>query len=280
MRWLGPLLSVSRPRLWVYLGGTYAVGFVLGAHNLHDLLSWRFWAHLVFFLPFANLLLYGINALCDGEPTELQDTPDTVAQHVMPQHRRLVTYGVLTAVVALCVLLGLARDWHEQLLLGLFLVLAVLDGLPPVRLQARPVLDLIASVLFVLPAFLGYYQTSGQYPAILVMVAALCWTSALRLLSAVQTILPDRDAGVRTTAAALGVRTSLLVCALLWSGLALIIVLAGYLMPLGMVVFVYPLLGFYLFEHFELGALVATWLPWLNGALGGGVIVLALARLA
>lgn len=277
MRWIAIILHVSRPRLWMYLGGTYAMGFVLGAQHLHNQLPWRFWIHLLFFLPLANLLLYGVNDLCDCEPV---DPPDTIKPRVVAQHRILITYGVLTAILVNCVLIGMARDWHEQLLLGLFLVLAALNSLPPVRLKARPVLDLLASVLYVLPAFLGYYQASGHYPAALIMAAAVCWTSALWLLSAVQDAIYDHEAGARTTAVALGVRTSLLVCALLWSGFALIIVLQGYLMPLGLVAFVYPFLGFFLFEHFEMGERVSWWLPWLNGALGGAVITLALARLS
>ncbi len=283
MRWLGIILQVSRPRVWVYLGGMYAMGFALGAQRLDDLLPWRFWAHLVFFLPLANLLLYGTHALYEHEPTELHDTPETpetFEQRAPVQHRRLIAAGVLIAALVNCVLIRQAHTWYAQLLLGLFLLLAVLNNLPPVRLQARPVLDLLASVLYVLPGFLGYYQTSGHYPAVPVIAAAVCWASGLQLLSAVPDILPDRDAGLRTTAVALGVRMSLLVCALLWSGFALIIVLQGYLVPLGMVAFIYPLLGFFLFEYFALGERASRWFPWLNGAVMGTVIALALARLS
>jgi len=270
MRWLDIILHDVRPRLW----GMYLIGAVLGAHNLAGLLPWRLLPSLLFFVLCANCMLDGIPALC----ARAADPQDAVVQRTPAQHRRLF-WCVLAAILANCVLIGLARDWCEQLLLGLFLVLALLDSLPPVRLRARPVLDLCASAICVLPAFLGYYQASGHYPAVLVIAAALCWTGALRLLSAVQDVLDDRDAGVRTTAVALGVRTSLLVCALLWSGFALIIVLQGYLMPLGVVAFVYPLLGFYLFEYFEMGEHVAKWLPLLNGVLGGAVIALALTRL-
>ncbi len=275
MRLIATILQGARACWWMNLGGMYLIGAVLGAHNLHDLLARRLWPAFLFFVLLANFLLDGIDELCEHEPAALQDP---VARRA-PARRRRLFWCVLAAMLANCVLIGLARDWREQLLLGLFLVLALLDSLPPVRLQARPVLDLLAGGLYVLPAFVGYYQARGHAPAALVIVAALCWAGALRLLPAVQDVLYGHEADARTTAVALGVRVSLLACALLWSGFALIVVLRGDLMPLGVAAFIYPLAGFYLFEHFEMGDHVARWLPLLNAGLGGAVLVLALARL-
>jgi 4-hydroxybenzoate polyprenyltransferase len=60
------LISVSRPRFWFYLAGTYLVGVVYAIDNFNFGQGW-FWLSLIYFLLPANLILYGVNDLSDRE---------------------------------------------------------------------------------------------------------------------------------------------------------------------------------------------------------------------
>jgi lycopene elongase/hydratase (dihydrobisanhydrobacterioruberin-forming) len=64
------LIAISRPRFWMYLLGPYLIGYAL-AVSFHGTeypygLSYIFLFLLLFTLP-ANLFLYGINDMYDGD---------------------------------------------------------------------------------------------------------------------------------------------------------------------------------------------------------------------
>ena len=61
------LLKLSRYRFWLYLGGTYLTGFIIGANSLTNFTTGKFLLHLIYFMIPANILLYGINDLFDQD---------------------------------------------------------------------------------------------------------------------------------------------------------------------------------------------------------------------
>jgi 4-hydroxybenzoate polyprenyltransferase len=271
---LTTILRASRPQYWLYFAGMYVIGFALGAHHVQDMLRGQFWLYCVFFIVPANLFVHGLADLCDGDTDAFNHSTAT------PKQQRVVlTYIVLAMCAAVIVLIIMAHGWQMRALLGVFAVLAVLYSLPPVRLCSVPLADLLVSVVYVLPAVIGYYQASGDYPAPPAIAAVLCWFVARHLFGAVPTIVRDRAAGVHTTATMLGVRLSLLICAVLWGVFALVVVLKGYLIPWCVAAFVYPLLGFLMVEHYESTSFIARWLPWLNNTMISALIVLTVTRM-
>ena len=62
------LLSISRPRFWHYLIGPRLIGYTASLSHLGDFGQQRwFWVFLVYFSFPANLLVYGVNDISDGD---------------------------------------------------------------------------------------------------------------------------------------------------------------------------------------------------------------------
>jgi 4-hydroxybenzoate polyprenyltransferase len=269
------LLSVSRPRFWLYLGGTALVGVVWGASSLESVLQLVPVALVAYFLMPANLFLYGVNDRFDA-PTDAQNPRKGAGgPEVRSRDDRRVDAAVLGAG-----LLGLPfAIWLPPLgtlaLLG-FLALAVGYSAPPARFKARPLLDSLSNGLYVLPGVVGYAATAGRLPAATVLLAGWAWTMGMHTFSAIPDIEPDRAAGVTTTATRLGRRTALAYVVGCWIAAA---ALAAVHDPrLGLLFSVYPILG---------GAIaVADWsvarayrrFPWVNAAVGGVLTIAGLWR--
>lgn len=270
---------VSRPRFWLYLAGPYAVGFAAGASTLSDLLGSSFWAHLLYFLVPANLFLYGVNDLADADTDRLNPKKDS-REHRLGAGER----GDLAIAVGVCaaagVVLALAAPSgaHRALMLA-FLGLGALYSVPPARLKSRPFLDSASNVLYAVPGFLGYVQSAGALPPAAALLGAASWTAAMHLFSAVPDIAADHEAGIRTTAVALGARRSLLLCAALWvlALVCLVILLPGR--AIAWLGWVYPAICLALLPDPRPVERVYWAFPALNAAAGGLLFALAAARL-
>jgi 4-hydroxybenzoate polyprenyltransferase len=97
------LVSLSRPRFWLYLGGTYMIGFAAGADSFSLFLSPLFVLHLLFFLTFANLFLYGINDLSDTD-TDRFNRKKGSKEVRLSDHRK----GIVKSAVFFSLLISLA----------------------------------------------------------------------------------------------------------------------------------------------------------------------------
>lgn len=272
------LLGVSRWRFWLYLAGTYLVGYTAGAESLAQFRQPWFWVHLAFFLFPANLLLYGLNDLYDSDTDEQNPKKGTVEVRLSAPERLIVRRAVLIVLAGALVLVLVQRRPGEVLTLVSFCALAAAYSVPPVRLKARPVVDSASNVLYALPGFLGYQHAGAQgVPAVAVLVAGL-WTAAMHLFSAIPDIESDRSSGLSTTAAVIGDRGSLLVCALLWTAFAAAAVRSGVLWPWSLSLIVYPLVPLLLILSAPAAVGRVYWyFPVINAILGAGAFFL-LAR--
>jgi lycopene elongase/hydratase (dihydrobisanhydrobacterioruberin-forming) len=210
------LVRTSRPRFWLYLAGPYLVGYAAGIERLQVGFDPLFAAWLAYFLFPANVLLYGVNDLFDGDtdrfnPKKLDKENLLAGGEAGLLRRALAVVAVVTAVAV-----AASGSPRIALLWAAFIALAVGYSAPPLRLKARPVLDSASNILYGIPGFIGFYQSSGRMPGAAAVAAVFCWTAAMHLFSAVPDIDSDRRAGLRTTAVALGYRGSLAACAALW----------------------------------------------------------------
>lgn len=243
------ILQVSRPKFWLYLAGTYLLGCAAGTSRPQELGQPIFWLFLAFFALPANVLLYGINDLFDAAADRYNPRKSGGEHLLQDAERKGLGAAILVAGAVGGALLLLLPSPAERLWLGGFLGLSVLYSAPPIRFKARPFLDSASNVLYAFPLFLGYQQFSGHPVPTPVFLSGFLWTAAMHLFSAVPDIACDRQAGLRTSATVLGYRGSLLTCALLWTGTALVCARGRLLWPWGLGAFVYPMIPLLLLFH-------------------------------
>ena len=269
------LLTLSRPRFWLYTAGPVLVGVAYAADAVAELFTPLTVGLFAYFLLPANVYLYGVNDRFDreidaGNPKK-SEGPEA----------RWRDSSAVTAVVALSGVLGLALfpftprvAWPY--LAGYF-ALATAYSAPPLRFKARPWFDSLSNGLYLLPGAAAYAAIAGVHPPAAALVGGWLWTMAMHTYSAIPDIEPDRAAGIETTATVLGARRTYLYCGGCWALAALAF---GLLDPrLGALLGVYPL-----FLLATVGAGVDVdraywWFPIVNGVVGMVLTMGGLLRL-
>ena len=268
---LGYLLVLSRPRFWFYLAGPIVVGVAVGANTVDELFLPTNFALFGYFLLPANVLLYGVNDIFDAEVDT--ENPKKDDKEVRWQGDPLVTAAVVVCGLLGVGLLGLTPPAAWPWLVG-FLILAVEYSAPPLRFKTTPFLDSISNGLYILPGIAAYVVVAGAQPPLLAVAGAWLWTMGMHTFSAIPDIEPDRAAGIRTTATALGERRTYGYVAGCWLAAALAF---GLVDPrLGALLAVYPV-----FVAWVAGSSVAVgraywWFPALNTVVGALITLGAL----
>ncbi len=260
------LLSISRPRFWMYLAGPFLLGYLAGVPAPRDLRTAQFWLPFLYFLLPANFFLYGINDLFDAE-TDQNNAKKGAQEHRLIASERNRLIGLLISIGVLDVLFfGLTPPaiWP---VFGLFLLLSVFYSAPPLRFKARAFFDSYSNVLYVLPGFLAYFLTAGRLPPAGVMLGALCWAAGMHAYSAIPDIEPDRAAHIETVAVVLGKERALLFVLVNWLLFALLMI--GSLGVLAVSLLIYPLIPLALYVRPRWSVARAYWwFPGLNALVG------------
>jgi 4-hydroxybenzoate polyprenyltransferase len=233
------LISVSRPRFWFYLAGTYLVGVVYAIDNFNFGQGW-FWLSLIYFLLPANLILYGVNDLSDREIDLVNPKKNGQKEFRLdPKYQSVLKIGILVSGLFGTVIFGI-QSWILGLIWMVWLVLSVFYSLEPIRLKTKPVLDSLSNVLYLIPGVIGFYQVSGSMPGYEILIGGACWCAAMHAYSAVIDIKADRKGGIQTVATYFGKVTTLLYCALLY--LITAVCFATLNLWLGILFMIYPIL--------------------------------------
>jgi len=208
------LLKLSRPRFWLYLAGPVVVGVAFGADFVGELIVPAALAMFAYFLVPANVYLYGINDIFDAEVDA--ENPKKEDREVRYGGQRFVVAAVAVSgalvAVPLAVAPPLAAPW-----LAAFLFLATEYSAPPLRFKTTPFLDSVSNGLYVLPGAAAYAAVADAQPPLLAVAGGWLWSMAMHTFSAVPDIEPDRRAGIRTTATALGEDRTYAYCAACWT---------------------------------------------------------------
>ncbi|NIC00118.1 prenyltransferase [Halobacterium sp. R2-5] len=269
------LLVLSRPRFWFYLAGPVVVGVAYAAGTVPELFSLPAVALFAYFLVPANVFLYGVNDVFDRDVDEVN--PKKEEKEARFRGGRavaavVVLSGLLLVPVA-AVLPAVAYPW-----LAAWVVLSVEYSAPPLRFKTTPLLDSASNGLYILPGAAAYAAVAGQQPPLLAVAGGWLWAMGMHTFSAIPDIEPDREAGITTTATALGERRTYVYCAACW--LASAAVFAAVDWRLGAVLLAYPVL---------VTGIVASdvdvdraywWYPFVNTAVGAALTIGALWRLA
>jgi lycopene elongase/hydratase (dihydrobisanhydrobacterioruberin-forming) len=267
-------VRLSRPRFWIYTGGTYVVGYSIGMPDWHAFLLPAYLVALLYFFFPANLFIYGVNDLFD-EATDRNNPKKGEREYRFESDDR----GILVSLVALSLVatafLGFAvPDPRLVLVLLGFLFLAGFYSAPPLRFKQVPFLDFCSNYLYVMPGIYGFVLASGAWPPAWLLIGGFLHIAAMHLFSAIPDIACDRAAGITTSAVFLGRRRSLLLCFAFWIGLAVITVSASGFHPLSLLVLAYPAVPALLLVSGTIPIeRIYWWLPALNTALGGLVFV-------
>lgn len=210
---VGYLLRLSRPRFWFYLAGPVVVGAIYAADSVAALFAPVPAALFGFFLLPANVFLYGVNDIFDAEIDVTN--PKKNDREVRFSGGWLVS-GTILASGLVGLALAVVLPPPALVSLAAFYFLAVEYSAPPLRLKTTPLLDSVSNGLYVLPAVVAYAALAGTYPPLLAVAGGWCWAMGMHTFSAIPDIEPDREAGVRTTATALGERFTYVYCGGCW----------------------------------------------------------------
>ncbi len=211
------ILKISRPRFWLYLAGTYLVGYSFGAENIYSLQNFNFIIHFLFFLIPANIFLYGINDIYDEDTDQFNQKKGTYEHKLQMDEKKNLKIALLLVVLIGVMVTVFQKDIKVQILFILFFALSYFYSSPPLRFKAKPLLDSASNILYGIPGIIAYVQVTNTLPPLEVLIAIFCWTFAMHLFSAIPDIQADKKAKLLTTAILFGKRNSLLLCALLWT---------------------------------------------------------------
>ncbi|MBX7056270.1 MAG: prenyltransferase [Pyrinomonadaceae bacterium] len=197
------LLKVSRPRFWVYLLGPYLVGLIAAAVSRDDLLNWNYAVFALYFTIPANLLVYGVNDVCDYETDKLNPKKTDYETLVTPERRTTVLSAIM--LLNLPFAAGLITVPIAAInVLAAFLLLSIFYSAKPVRAKAVPFLDSAFNILYIMPGVFAYAFVTGGLPPWQAIAAGGLWTAAMHAFSAIPDIEVDRKAGLATIATTLG----------------------------------------------------------------------------
>lgn len=208
------LFMTSRPLSWVNTAYPFAAGYLVmgGAIDVRLIIG------TLFFLVPYNLLMYGINDVCDYESDMRNPRKGGVEGAVTPRryHQVIVWLAVLSCLpfVLTLVIMG---NWQSGLVLTVVLFFVVAYSATGLRFKEMPLLDSVTSSLhFVGPLLYAYSLVGTTQAGWLAASAFFCWGMASQAFGAVQDIVPDREAEICSIATFFGARVTVWLAMLLY----------------------------------------------------------------
>ncbi len=183
----------------------------------------------------ANFIVYGINDYFDLDTDRLnpkKGEKGTEKEILLEKDKRKKTLLlVLFFIILLTTMAGLfayqEETWMNAVLMVSFLFFSVFYSTPPIRAKARPFLDFLFNVLYIIPGIFAFFsfnesgtgflsKTDNLVDFLLAVSSAFFWSFGMHLFSAIPDIKPDKQAGIKTTAVFLGAEKSFLLVGIFW----------------------------------------------------------------
>lgn len=214
---LKTLITISRPRFWLYELGTFFIGVLAGATTQESFFDPLILAFAFFFLFPANLLIYGINDIFDYETDKLNPKKSGYEQ-VLPRDKHKKIYLAILITSLPFLVLSLTLPTATLICFLTFFFFAVFYSAKPIRAKTIPGFDSFFSAgHYVVTALFGYLLVGGQEINWWLILGGMAWAMAMHAYSAVPDIEADARAGLRTIATKLGKKPSILFCLFLYS---------------------------------------------------------------
>lgn len=262
------ILTISRPRFWIYLIGPYVIALA-AAGSWPDMTLLLFGLYLT--LP-ANLLIYGVNDIFDRETDRLNSKKQGYEMLLADKNIRPIAWTIAATNLPFLLYLAISLPPSANLWLLVFVITGVGYSLPPIRAKARPVFDSLFNILYVAPAFAVYSAATGQLPPLVAIIAATLWCMAMHAYSAVPDIKADAAAKTATVATLLGRQPTLWLCGLAYTAAAgLSYNLIGWPALIGGAVYLVLIVLSLRTNTNEQLFRLYTWFPIVNTVLGAGL---------
>ena len=205
----------SRPLSWVNTAYPFAAGYLV----MGGVVDARLIIGTLFFLVPYNLLMYGINDVCDYDSDMRNPRKGGVEGAVTPRkYHRLIVWSAILSCLPFVVVLVLLGNWQSVLVLAAVLFFVVAYSAKGLRFKEVPLLDSVTSSLhFVGPLLYAYSLVGTMQAGWLAAVAFFCWGMASQAFGAVQDIIPDREAKIRSIATVFGARTTVWLAIVLYA---------------------------------------------------------------
>lgn len=280
MNTLTVLFMTSRPVSWVNTAYPFAAGYLVAGGGL----SVQFWLGTLFFLIPYNLLMYGVNDVFDYESDIRNPRKGGIEGAVTPKryHPVIIAACAVTCLPLAAVLVALGTV-TANIVLTAVLFFVVAYSVKGLRFKEIPLLDSVTSSLhFTGPLVYALVLTGAWLAAWPYAVALFLWGLASHAFGAVQDIVPDREAAIKSIATVFGARATVYFAALLYAasvaltalqgGLALIVAAAG-------VLYVVNITPFFNITDARSAAARAGWkrFIWLNYAVGAIITMCLIA---
>ena len=210
------ILSISRPRFWLYEFGTFVLGLLVAYIYISEVVvGWEVVLFGLYFLIPANILIYGINDIFDYE-TDSKNPKKLEYEDILPpkQHKAVYCWIVLTSLPF--VIAAFFTNSAALLAFLLFIFFATFYSANPIRAKARPILDSFFSAShYVITGVFGYLLITASWASVnwWLVLAPILWAMAMHAYSAVPDIKADGDSDLDTVATMLGKKWTLILCA-------------------------------------------------------------------
>lgn len=208
------LLTISRPRFWIYVLGTFTLGVVAaGDPRLLNVETLILLGVLFIFFSFpANLLIYGVNDIFDYETDRHNPKKLEYEGLISPAEQPFLLRKIALLVLPFLIVM-LFMNISSIVIFLVFIFTSIYYSARPIRAKARPPLDIIfSSIIYISPAIIGFFATGSFSISWLGVLGGILWTMAMQTYSAVPDIEADRKGGVKTLATVLGTKASLWFC--------------------------------------------------------------------
>jgi len=263
-------LKVSRFRFWIYTGGTFVIGYTLGAESISDFYRLEYYLYLFYFFFLANIFIYGVNDLFDLS-TDKENPKKEEKEHKLVQNKIKDLKSILYFTAAISILLlFFQNNWLQRAMFSSFLFLSYFYSATPLRFKSKPIMDFSSNMLYIIPGIFAYVLVSEEFPSIFLVLAGFFHISAMHTFSAIPDIKYDKKVGIKTTAVLLGKKPSLVLCIGFWSMLAWLTILLTRLYPLSFIILIYPIIPLLVLTKENMKIEKVYWfLPYVNTGLGG-----------
>jgi 4-hydroxybenzoate polyprenyltransferase len=216
---IGQYLRISRPRLWLYLLGSFFIG-AIAADTTN--FFWPALAVFAFYFTFpANMLIYGVNDIFDYETDRHNEKKKGHEDLITPEIRWRITNVIVLWNLPFCVV-WLADEMPQAAKLALlgFLFFGIFYSAWPIRAKTKPIFDSLFTVLYIFPGLFAYGLLEYKFPPWQIIAAGALWCAAVHAYLTIPDIKIDKKAGISTIATALRPLGTLVFCMLCFVGAA------------------------------------------------------------
>ncbi|CCC41036.1 prenyltransferase [Haloquadratum walsbyi] len=268
------LLTLSRPRFWLYLAGPIVVAVAFGATSVSELFLPENIVFFAYFLFPANVFLYGVNDVFDADVDVVN--PKKEGRETRWQGDPVVAASVVITTALGIVIFAISPQAAWPYLLGFF-ILGFQYSAPPLRFKTTPIFDSLSNGLYILPGAAAYATVTGSQPPLAAVAGGWFWTMGMHTFSAIPDIEPDRAAGIQTTATFLGEPRVYTYCLCCW--LAAAVSFAFLDNRIALLLLAYPVIVFAIYWSDIAVDRAYWWYPAVNTIVGMLLTMGALWRL-